>query len=694
MKKYFSAVALGLGVLALASCGSSSKTGTETITTGTGTTETTITTTADSPNAVVNYDARYSTGTVNAETGLPDDIQDGTILHAWNWSYNTIKENLPTIARCGYTAVQTSPIQQSKSQVKNGAWSSDWYMLYQPVAFSIAEDSYLGTKEEFAEMCEEAENYGIKVVVDIVVNHLGNDTTGHGYSERINEFEPEIYEGRSTYFHNINQNVSDSNATSVTQYMLSDLPDLNTGNEYVQSRVISLLKECIDCGADGFRFDAAKHIETPDDGTVASNFWPNVLNAATEYAKTKNNEDLFYYGEILNTPGGGRNYSSYTKYMSITDSNYSTNLLNKMGSTMKKTIKNQFNYSFSDDGTKAVVWAESHDTYADKSTMNTDQEKMNRVYAFEASRGGAAALYFARPSAISAMGEMGSKAWKSAEVAAVNKFSNAMVGENETVSFQPGFLMVERGTKGAVIVSAGPVKAEKDIEIEAFAINDGTYIDQVTGRVVTVSNGKITGTMSTTGIMVLMDETPILYPEFTLSSEIGFFYDTFDVTVSAKNFTSATYKINDEEAVSFTDTETITLTPDASGVATLTLYATNNGNVTEETYTYKQVERRDGYVAIGGLRDTASNKYLAWVWWKGKAGHWEEVVLAGDVAYVAIPKVDGVETIKNAMYLIAAFPADYDVESLYGTTSDVWADKTGQTPDYTMKYDVVEISNV
>ena len=46
------------------------------------------------------------------------------------------------------------------------------------------------------------------------------------------------------------------------------------------------------------------------------------------------------------------------------------------------------------------------------------------------------------------------------------------------------------------------------------------------------------------------------------------------------------------------------------------------------------------------------------------------------------------------MYLIAAFPADYDVESLYGTTSDVWADKTGQTPDYTMKYDVVEISNV
>ena len=691
MKKYFSVLALGLGILALASCNSNGTTAETTSSEGTGTTTTTD---VNDPTAVVEYEARFSKGTVNAETGLPDDIQDGNILHAWNWSYNTIKENMATIARCGYTAVQTSPIQQSKSTVKNGAWSSDWYMLYQPVSFSIAADSYLGTKEEFAEMCQEAENYGVKVVVDIVVNHLGNDTTGHGYSERIEEYEPEIYNNRSTYFHNSNQNVSDTNATTVTQYMLSDLPDLNTGNDYVQSRVISLLKECIDCGADGFRFDAAKHIETPDDGTVASNFWPNVLSAATEYAKTKNNENLFYYGEILNTPGGGRSYDSYTKYMSITDSNYSTNLLNKLGAGMKKTIKNNFNYSFSNDGTKAVVWPESHDTYADKTTMSTQQERLNRLYAFEASRGGASTLYFARPSAITAMGEMGSKAWKSAEVAAVNGFSNAMVGENETVSFQPEFLMVERGNKGAVVISATAVREEKEIEIKAFAIADGTYIDQVTGRTVTVANGLIKGTISTTGIMVLMDKTPLLYPEFALSSEIGFFYDTFDVTVTPKNYTEATYKINDGEAVALTEATTITLTPNSEGVATLTLYASNNGNVTEETYTYKQVEKRDGYVAIGGLRDTVSNKYLAWVWWKGKAGHWEEVVLAGDVAYVAIPKVDGVETIKNAMYLIAAFPKDYDVESLYGTTQDVWADKTGQTVDYTMQYDVVEMSNV
>lgn len=45
---------------------------------------------------------------------LADNVQDGVILHAWNWSYNTIKENLDTIAQSGYTTVQTSPVQQPK----------------------------------------------------------------------------------------------------------------------------------------------------------------------------------------------------------------------------------------------------------------------------------------------------------------------------------------------------------------------------------------------------------------------------------------------------------------------------------------------------------------------------------------------------------------------------------------------------
>ena len=34
------------------------------------------------------------------------------ILHAWSWSFNTIKEHLPEIKAAGYTIVQTSPINE------------------------------------------------------------------------------------------------------------------------------------------------------------------------------------------------------------------------------------------------------------------------------------------------------------------------------------------------------------------------------------------------------------------------------------------------------------------------------------------------------------------------------------------------------------------------------------------------------
>lgn len=43
--------------------------------------------------------------------GLPENCQDGTILHCFDWSFNQIKQELPNIAAAGFTSVQTSPSQ-------------------------------------------------------------------------------------------------------------------------------------------------------------------------------------------------------------------------------------------------------------------------------------------------------------------------------------------------------------------------------------------------------------------------------------------------------------------------------------------------------------------------------------------------------------------------------------------------------
>ena len=44
--------------------------------------------------------------------GLTDNIKDGAILHAWCWSFNTVKESMQDIAYAGYSTIQTSPINE------------------------------------------------------------------------------------------------------------------------------------------------------------------------------------------------------------------------------------------------------------------------------------------------------------------------------------------------------------------------------------------------------------------------------------------------------------------------------------------------------------------------------------------------------------------------------------------------------
>ena len=52
-----------------------------------------------------------------------------------------------------------------------------------------------------------------------------------------------------------------------------DDPLKDSFHDKAESTIFSaLLKECIDAGIDGFRFDAAKHIETPEDPNFASSF--------------------------------------------------------------------------------------------------------------------------------------------------------------------------------------------------------------------------------------------------------------------------------------------------------------------------------------------------------------------------------------------------------------------------------------
>ena len=232
---------------------------------------------------------------------LASNCQDGVILHCFDWTFNQIKNRIPEIAAAGYTSVQTSPAQA------NGGGST-WYWLYDPYGFRLG--NALGSQQDLTNLCTEASKYGVKVIVDVVANHLaGGDSGKAGYYSGIDsEFK------NDEYWHDRIDNIDYGNRYSITRGRIG-LPDLNSENSFVQGKVKDYIATLKSCGVSGIRWDAAKHIALPQDWDNASgSFWSNVLD-----------HTMYNYGEVLDSPcssDDGTLSKRYCSLMSITDNNY------------------------------------------------------------------------------------------------------------------------------------------------------------------------------------------------------------------------------------------------------------------------------------------------------------------------------------------------------------------------------------
>ena len=124
--------------------------------------------------------------------------------------------------------------------------SGNWWKLYQPVAECVDDNgmSYHGTKAELQSMCAKAEQYGIKVIVDIVANHMANVK---GWKNSLDDVSPEV----GTYwnpdmltseqFWHINQfQVWMSDGRKDFTQGTMGMPDLNTANKTVQKYIMNI----------------------------------------------------------------------------------------------------------------------------------------------------------------------------------------------------------------------------------------------------------------------------------------------------------------------------------------------------------------------------------------------------------------------------------------------------------------------
>ena len=524
--------------------------------------------------------------TIVASSNQQVSMKDGTVLHAWCWSFNAIKENMAAIKEAGYTSVQTSPI--NAVVVGNGGdkkFTNQWYYHYQPTAYTIG-NYQLGTEAEFIEMNRVAEQYGIKIIVDAVLNHTTSD-----YSKVSSEIK-----SINNWTHGADRISNWNSREEVTQKSLLGLWELNTQNPEVQQYLLKFLKNAVSDGADGFRYDAAKHIELPGEypNQYGSNFWNVILNNGSE----------FQYGEVLQD--NISRDADYANLMSITASQY--------GHSIRETLRNRNanagnlgNYRAGVDPSKLVLWVESHDTYANGNTDRESEsawmsdEDLKLGWAMITARAKGTPLFFSRPVGggkgvrfpeQTKIGDAGSNLYKDPTIVAVNKFHNAMVGQSEYIRNPNGdtnVAMIERGTQGAVIANLSD--SEKSLNTETKLAN-GTYKDQISGKIYTVSNGRLSGSIARRSVLVLTkgdDNLASLSVQGYQEGSHTFLTDTLNLTLQTSNTSEATYSVNNGAPIKFENGKVITIGSQVQfgETVTVTLSAKNaKGETVQSVYRF------------------------------------------------------------------------------------------------------------
>ena len=540
------------------------------------------------------------------------DIAQGTILQAFSWNFNTIKRSMADIAAAGYAAVQTSPINNCLEGEDGGMelyGDGKWYYHYQPTDFKIG-NYQLGTKEEFTEMCAEADKYGIKVLVDVIANHT--TTTLDAVADDL------IKAGGGSlellYHKNNSKDIKKwDDRLECTTAKMGGLPDINTERPSFQDYFLTFINDCIACGADGFRYDTAKHIGLPDDPKeedgFQNNFWTRAINEPT------NADDLFIYGEVLQ--GGNDRLDDYIKTIGrTTSSTYGGKIRGAISNANVDTSAVSEYWIGKSDPSKVVTWVESHDNYInDSSWQQLDNDQVILGWAVITARKDGTPLFFSRPYmssweniwGMNRIGAQGDDMYKDKRVSAVNFFRTAMKGEEENLvnpNLDSTILMIERGKKGAVIVNT---TGEKTVDFETN-LADGTYVDRVDGKTeFTVKGGKLTcaSKLPENSVTVLYNEgyteaEPMANVGVAKGTEFLNSGDSAELTLTLENAENGTYTIGNETK-SFKNGDKITLKkPEKGEVATVELEAQNAKGL--PTYERIEITFREKYEIKKGTK--------------------------------------------------------------------------------------------
>ena len=172
----------------------------------------------------------------------------------FQWGLGSIIPMIPTIKEQGFDAIQISPIQGTKDS------GMEWWKLYQPTNFKIG-NTQTGTKEQLKELCAVANQYGIKIIVDVVLRHVAGDPQNPLAPHK--DVDPELL----PYL--CKEQIPCNNYEDRWQctHRCTGMPMFDYNNPNYIAKVIDFLNELLDCGVWGFRLDQLKHYALPQEGS-------------------------------------------------------------------------------------------------------------------------------------------------------------------------------------------------------------------------------------------------------------------------------------------------------------------------------------------------------------------------------------------------------------------------------------------
>ncbi len=174
---------------------------------------------------------------------------------------NGVTQKLDYIQDMGFNGIWLMPIMPSPT-----------YHKYDVRDYCDIDATY-GTLDDFKNLVEECHKRGIKLVIDMVINHTSSN---HKWFKEACSYLKGLEDGKEPdasdcpyveYYHFSKERINDTYySVSGTKWCYegsfwSEMPDLNLSCEALRKEIEDIAKFWIDMGVDGFRMDAAMHFE-------------------------------------------------------------------------------------------------------------------------------------------------------------------------------------------------------------------------------------------------------------------------------------------------------------------------------------------------------------------------------------------------------------------------------------------------